>query len=232
MKKFELPVASLLAGLFLIAVSSPRALADAELQILIGSTVVYDSGDLASASGSGTYSYSSATTSFSLEYGWNNPGQANLLSLTGIDLNSTVPVTFELSGNNNLPFNGHIKLWTIATLDPGENYVGSGSTYFSANNDLLAPTELLFGYPLPNPNKNGGLGGGYAAFNVSGPYSLAEVLTLSGEVGSGDGIMNVTTYYAPDNGMTLSMLSMAFFGLFAVRNRLPFGKWQSTKFSR
>jgi hypothetical protein len=224
MKKIELTSASLICGLFLVSVSTPNALADAELQILVGSTEVYDSGDLALASGSGTYSYSSATTSFSLQYGWNNesPGSGgHLMSLTGLGLTSTVPVTIELSENDNTVEHS---CWTKATVGFNQEYVGSFSTYVDANNVLLAPTELLFTFPPSWTRANEGEDSAGAFFDTSGPYSLTQVLTLTGGPGP-DGILTVNTS-VPDGGMTLSMLDISLFGLFAFRNRLLFGKRQ------
>jgi hypothetical protein len=224
MKRIELTVATLICGLFLV--STPSALADAELQILVASTEVYNSGVLASdSSHAGTYSYSSSTTSFSPLYGWNSeiPGsEGNLMSLTGIELYSTVPVTIELSENNNIVEHG---CSTLATVGFDEQYVGSVSTYFNANNVLLAQTQLLYTFPLYWTYGNEGETGGYGFFDTSGPYSLTQVLTLTGGPGP-DGILTVNSS-VPDGGMTLPMLGMAFFGLFAVRNRLPFGKRQS-----
>jgi hypothetical protein len=222
MKKIELPFPSLICGLFLFAVSAPSALADAELQILVGSTLVYDSGDLASVSGSGAYSYSAGTTSFSLQYGWNNEGPGgggHLMSLTGLGLTSTVPVTIELSENDNTVEHS---CWTQATVGFNEQYVGSFSTYVDENNVLLAPTELLFTIPPSWTRANEGEDRAGAFFDTSGPYSLTQVLTLTGGPGP-DGILTVNTN-VPDGGMTLSMLGISLFGLFAFRNRLLFGK--------
>jgi hypothetical protein len=225
MKKLELITPSLVCGLFLLAGVLPSALADAELEILVGSTEVYDSGDLASASSYGTYSYSSGTTSFSVFYGWNNesPGSTgHLMTLNGTDVISSVPVTFELSENNNI-VEDHC--WSQATVGFDEQYVGSVSTYFSANNALLAPTELLFTVPLSDTRENEGITSAGGSFDASGLYSLTQVLTLTGNPGPDD-FIDIETF-VPDDEVTLSMLGMTSFGLFAIRNRLPFGKRQS-----
>jgi hypothetical protein len=211
-------IASLIGGLFLV--STPGALADAQLEILVGSTEVYDSGDLASASGYyGTpYSYSSSTTSFSLYYGWNSEirgSNGHLLSL-GIYINSTVPVIFELSDNNNIVAHG--SMWTQVAADGGEEFVGSAVTYLSANNALLAPTDQLFGLPIP---KYFGVSGVF--LDASGPYSLTDVVKVDGV---GNKFMTVNTYI-PDGGMTLSMVGVSFFGLLAVRYCFTCGKRQS-----
>jgi len=210
MRENVIGIAAVVTG---ILASAFMARADAELEILVGSTVVYNSGTLVGTSAvNDSYSYSSGTTSLSLLYGWNDtvPAQSGL-AIDNIDVNSTQPVTFELSDNNN-PNTGGVYLLLV-----GQGSVfGSVSSFVSADNLLLSRSTPLSTIPvLP--------GAPYGliphALGVSAPYSLTEVLTVTGTVTGVDNL-TVEMNLVPDGGMTLPMLGFGFCGLLAVRNGL------------
>jgi hypothetical protein len=195
-----------------VIVSTLMARANAELEILVGSTVVYNSGTLVGTSAvNDSYSYTSGTTSFSLLYGWNNSVRVgNGLNLDNIDINSSAPVTFELSDNDN-PTTGGVYLYLV-----GQGSVsGSVSSYCSAGNLLLAPTTLLNRIAVV-PGEPYGLTP--HSLGVPGPYSLTEILTVTGTITGADNL-TVAMNLVPDGGWTLSMLGLGLLGVAAVRNR-------------
>ena len=201
-----------------IMASTRMARADAELKILVGSTVVYNSGILVGTSAvNDSYSYTSGATSFSLLYGWNNEGGVGeALGLGNIVLNSSVPVTFELSDNDNPTSTGGVYLYVL-----GEGTMfGAASWYSSSGNALLAQSTQLDTIPF----STGGQFGSFSsnpphALGVLGPYSLTEVLTVTGTVTGPDNLLSEMNL-VPDGGMTLPMLGFGFCGLLAVRNGL------------
>jgi hypothetical protein len=201
-----------------IIATTPMARANAELEILVGSTVVYNSGILVGTSAvNDSYSYTSGTTSFSLVYGWNNSVRVgNGLILDNIDLNSSAPVTFELS-DNDLPSTGGVYLYLVGQGAA----LGAVSWYSSAGNDLLAQTTLLNTMPFSTGGQVGLFGGTPVphSLGVSSPYSLTEVLTVTGTV-TGVANLAVEMNLVPDGVMTLPLLGFGFCGLLAIRNGL------------
>jgi hypothetical protein len=199
-----------------IIATTPMARANAELEILVGSTVVYNSGTLVGTSAvNDSYSYSSGATSLSALYEWNDtiPAQSGLA--LGIDVNSRVPVTFELSDNDN-PNTGGVYLYLV-----GQGAVfGSVSSFYSADNVLLSKSTPLSTIPVLT-------GAPYGltphALGVSSPYSLTEVLTVTGTVTGVDNL-TVEMNLVPDGGMTLLMILLGFCALLSVGKMGTIGK--------
>jgi len=141
---------------------------------------------------------------------------AGSLSSPYLDLN-TVLVTGVGAGNLVVTFSGtdYTLAGGPALSVSGSTLIGTAQAYGGSSDTLADESHALFASPV-TLSSSAQIVYGPGVGSSSNPYSLTEVLTITGGApGSLDEILTV-----PDGGMTLTMLGTALAGLAAVSSKI------------
>jgi hypothetical protein len=199
-------IAGFVAGAAALVISAPQAHADAELEILVNSSVVYDSGDTTSPVLSDTYSSGSITVQASAL--WSDGS----MDLDNIDVNGAGHVQIIMSTDDNSPPGGLADLG-VSGHDVSGSLDGTVYAYWDSGNALLATTTLVTKQLTLLGDQDT-----FGTINASGPFSMTEVVTITS--GSGTISTDDSVTIAPDGGLTVALLGGAMMSLVLVRSKL------------
>ena len=165
--------------------------------VLTVSDGVTSSGPIVITGGAGSYSTASFDSSWGLVSiaalskpvigSASNPNME--LNIQATSLGSANPLTVVLSDNNFGPTSGSNNVISQLTGQPfgGAGAVVTFDTYYDSNNVMSALTTPLTasGDLLPNGSPNPYNSNGSNSLSLAGPYSLSEVVTISGSNAAG-----------------------------------------------
>jgi hypothetical protein len=197
---------SVVLGAAVFAISAPQAHANAELEILVNGSPVYDSGAVAGSSGTITQDYSSGSISVDASALWTG----NSMDLDNIDVNGAGHVQIIFSDNNNTPPGG-LAVLGVSGHDVSGSLNGNVKAYWSQSNALLAQTTLVASQSTLLGDQDT-----WGTIHADDAYSLTEVVTIS----SGRGTISTDdSVTVPDGGMTVGLLGGAMSVLALVRSK-------------
>jgi hypothetical protein len=205
-----------------VVVSAPKAQANAELELISGTTTsAVAVGGVAALAGvtinGWMVSFANGTT-----YPATGTAAAPLDDLASVNVTSTgfAPLLVEFSSTGFISKSPAAALAIESGTALSGDLAGTYTTYYDSSDTLFALTSLLTGPQAFNAINLGGtatgtvLGGGPLT-----PFSLTQVIKITKGDGSLDDSLSVTGASIPDGGMTLIMLGGAITALGLVRSK-------------
>jgi hypothetical protein len=200
---------SVVLGAAIIAISAPQAFANAELEILVGGHVVYNSGSIAGSAGTIGDDYHAGSVTVDASGLWSG----NSMDLDNIDVNGAGNVQIIFSDNNNRPPGG-VAVLGVSGHDVGGSLNGNVKVYWSPTDTLLQETTLVTSQATLTGDQDT-----FGTIHDRGErgYSLTEVVTIT----SGHGTLSTDdSVTVPDGGLTVALLGGAMMSLALVRSKI------------